>query len=129
MARPSLLGHSDGRIDFASEADAAAYIAAVLPGLVRVGSLGAFLWCFADYHPSLWGRPPCDLQPHERFFGLVRPDGSLKPSASVVRDFAKTRPVVQPPEQVVDLQVSAAEYYRDPGAFLPGLFARFCQDR
>jgi endo-1,4-beta-mannosidase len=76
-----LWGGRRRRAHFASESDAAAYFAAVLARLVRVGSLGAFAWCFSDYDPSLWNEPPCDLQVHERFFGLLRPDGSLKPNA------------------------------------------------
>ncbi len=119
-------GGRTGRMHFASEDDAAAYVASVLSGLVQVGSLGAFLWCFADYHPSLWDRPPCDLQVHERFFGLVRPDGTLKPAASVVRDFARTAPVVQPPARTVAIPVSPARYYQDPAALLIDLYARFC---
>jgi endo-1,4-beta-mannosidase len=113
------------RVHFASEEDAAAYVAAVLPQLVRVGSLGAFVWCFSDYHPDLWGQPPCDYQVHERFFGLVRPDGSLKPAAYAVRDFADTHPIVQVPERTVDLSTSAAEYYRDPISQMRQLYDRF----
>ena len=65
----------------ASEEQLAAYVAAVLPRLVEAGATGAMLWCFADYAEALWDRPPCDEAQHERFFGLVRPDGSLKPHA------------------------------------------------
>ena len=75
----------------ASEDDFAAYMAAVLPKLVEVGATGAMTWCFADYVPELWDRPPCDEFKHERFFGLVRPDGSLKPHAKAIRDFAERR--------------------------------------
>ncbi len=122
-------GGRTGRMHFASEEDAAAYVARVLPALVEVGSLGAFLWCFADYHPSLWDRPPCDLQVHERFFGLVRPDGSLKPAAQVVRDFARTQPVVQTSAHPIHLPVDARAYYRDPAAVLADLYAQFCERR
>lgn len=110
---------------FASEEDAAAYVAGVLSRLVRVGSLGAFVWCFSDYHPSLWDRPPCDYQTYERFFGLLRPDGSLKPTAQVIRDFARTSPTVQPPERTVEAPISAAEYYADPLNQMAQLYERF----
>ena len=65
----------------AGEEAFAEYVGSVLPRLVDVGASGAFMWCFADYHPDLWDRPPCDDggAKHERHFGLVRPDGSLKP--------------------------------------------------
>ncbi len=113
------------QIHFASEDDAAQYLESVLPGLVRVGSLGAFLWCFADYAPELWDQPPCDLQVHERFFGLVRPDGSLKPGADVVRRFAQGAPTVRPPGRVVDLGVSEDDYYADPEPHLRQLYETF----
>lgn len=113
------------RAYFASEDDAAAYVRAVLPRLVRVGSLGAFVWCFADYHPSLWTRPPCDYQVHERFFGLVRPDGSLKPAAAAVREFAATGPVVQNPERTVSLTGGEADHYRRPFDAMAELYEAF----
>ena len=71
---------------------------------------------FADYAEDIWDRPPCDPggAKHERHFGLVRPDGSLKPHADAVRRFAATNPQVQAPTKMVDLDVSPDEYYRDP---------------
>jgi hypothetical protein len=69
----------------ASEEDYAAYLEASLPKLVQVGALGALVWCFADYIPELWNLPPCKESRHERFFGLVRPDGLLKPHAQVLK--------------------------------------------
>lgn len=113
------------RAYFASEDDAAAYHAAVLPRLVRVGSLGAFVWCYSDYNPSLWAQPPCDYQIHERHFGLFRGDGTPKPSAKVISDFARTEPKVIAPERVVSLPVSADDYYADPARYLTDLYARF----
>lgn len=110
----------------ASEADLAAYLAAVLPRLVEVGAIGAMVWCFADYAPELWDRPPCGEFRHERFFGLVRPDSSLKPHARVLRDFAATNPTVQPePSRGVKLPVSADAYYRDPKQHLVSLYQQF----
>jgi endo-1,4-beta-mannosidase len=98
----------------ASEDDLAAYLAAVLPKLVEVGATGALVWCFADYAPELWGKPPCDEARHERFFGLVRPDGSVKPHAQVLKDFAATRPMVQPAQRRVTLDIAPDEYYHSP---------------
>lgn len=80
----------------AGEEEFAAYLAAVLPRLVEVGATGALIWCFADYIPELWHRPPCSDSWHERYFGLVRPDGTLKAHAKVLKDFAATHPVVGP---------------------------------
>jgi len=73
------------------------------------------LWCYADYIPALWNKPPCDEARHERFFGLVRPDGSLKPHAEVIRRFAQTKPMINPnPARRVNLDISPAEYYANP---------------
>ncbi|HLF42486.1 MAG TPA: glycoside hydrolase family 2 TIM barrel-domain containing protein [Acidimicrobiia bacterium] len=100
----------------AGEAVFADYVGEVLPRLVEVGSTGAFLWCFADYAEHLWDRPPCDPDGarHERHFGLVRPDGSLKPHAEVIRRFAETRPTVQEAAKTVTLDVTPDQYYQDP---------------
>ncbi|HPR87542.1 MAG TPA: beta-galactosidase [bacterium] len=109
----------------ASEEDLAAYIEAVLPKLVEVGALGAMIWCYADYIPGLYVRPPCDQAWHERFFGLVRPDGSLKPHAEVIKRFAATRPAVQPARRRVALDLSPEEYYRDPRRHAIRLYRAF----
>lgn len=113
----------------ASEEALADYIGAVLPKLVEVGATGAMMWCFADYVEDLWDKPPCKESKHERFFGLVRPDGSLKPHAEVLRKFAKTRPVVDPnPPRRVQLDISADEYYQNPSSHLEALYAKYLAD-
>jgi endo-1,4-beta-mannosidase len=109
---------------FASEDDAAAYYAAVLERLHAGGALGAFAWCFGDYAPVLWDRPPCDLQQHERFFGLYRADGTLKPMGEIVRRFAATSPVVRPLEPF-ELGMSEDAFYADPASHLPQLYGRY----
>jgi endo-1,4-beta-mannosidase len=105
----------------------AEYVAAVLPKLVEVGSPGAMLWCFADYAEELWDRPPCDPSGarHERHFGLIRPDGTLKPHAEVLRRFAATRPTVQPASRTITLDVSPDEYYADPAGHARRLYGEF----
>ena len=103
----------------------AEHLADVLPRLVDVGSTGALLWCFADYHEDLWSRPPCDTKPHERHFGLVRPDGSLKPHAQVLRDFAATQPVVRAPSERARFGIDGDAFYADVEAALPDLYAAF----
>lgn len=109
----------------ASEEELADYVGQVLPKLQRVGATGAILWCFADYAEALWDRPPCDQARHERFFGLVRPDGSLKPHADVVRDFAHASPLVVAATHTVDLGVSADEFYAAPRQHLVRLYDEF----
>jgi endo-1,4-beta-mannosidase len=49
---------------------------------------GAFIWCFSDF--SLENEPPYEWRPLELRYGLVRYDGSLKPSAEVVKRFSET---------------------------------------
>lgn len=98
----------------ASEVDFATYIEAVLPKLVEVGATGALLWCYADYAPELWDKPPCLESWHERFFGLVRPDGTLKPHAEVIKRFAESLPTVQPAHKTVTLDITPDEFYQDP---------------
>ncbi len=109
----------------ASEEDLAAYLEAVLPKLVEVGALGALVWCFADYAPELWDKPPYSESQHERFFGLVRPDGSLKPQGQVLKAFAATQPMVKPAARSLSLAISPDEYYREPGKYLPQLYRQF----
>src|SRR5262249_30813442 len=99
----------------ASEDDLAAYLKEVLPKLVAVGATGAFMWCYADYIEELWDRPPCSESKHERFFGLVRPNGTLKPHAQVIKDFAATNPtVLDTPTRKVELDITPDEFYKSP---------------
>ncbi len=111
----------------AGEEAFAGYVADVMPRLVEVGSTGAFMWCFADYATELWDRPPCDEggAMHERHFGLVRPDGTLKPHAESIRAFATTNPTIRPATRTVTLDVTPDEYYLDPATHARGLYQRF----
>jgi hypothetical protein len=73
----------------------------------------------------LWGLPPCDEARHERFFGLVRPDGSLKPHARVIKEFAASHPKVKPIPDYAKLAVDPDEYYADPGRRLVDLYNQY----
>ncbi|GAB4518089.1 MAG: hypothetical protein OHK0046_25420 [Anaerolineae bacterium] len=123
------VAYGEPRTQFmASEEALAEYIAAVLPKLVDVGATGSLLWCFADYVEALWDVPPCKESKHERFFGFVRPDGSLKPHAQVIKDFAATKPMVNPtPAHVVDLDITPEEYYSDPPGHLTRLYQAYLE--
>lgn len=81
----------------ASEDELANYYAEVLPRLVEVGVTGALAWCFADYAPELWDKPPCAESRHERFFGLVRSDGTLKPQPHTERLYQRYLSQAEPP--------------------------------
>lgn len=89
------------------------YVENAVKNLIEIGALGAMMWCFADYHPSLWNLPPCQQSIHERFFGLVRSDGSLKPHAEWLRDFTKESHFVQKPLDF-ELPLTADEFYQNP---------------
>ena len=56
------------------------YYRQALSLLHSAGMRGAFGWCFADYHPTLYDKPPLQENRHERYFGLTRWDGSVKPA-------------------------------------------------
>ncbi|MEO1286928.1 MAG: cellulase family glycosylhydrolase [Chloroflexota bacterium] len=113
----------------AGEQDFADYIEATLFKLQEVGSTGSVFWCFADYSEDLWDKPPCDPHgaKHERHFGVVRPDGSLKPHAEVIRKFAETKPTVQAAKRTVTLDVSPEEYYQDPSGHAQRLYKDYLE--
>jgi hypothetical protein len=69
--------------------------------------------------------PPCQNAVHERFFGLVRPDGSLKPHAKVIQEFAKTKPQVKPIPEYARLTVDPDEYYKQPLTHIVELYEQY----
>ncbi len=111
----------------ASEEDLAEFLRLTLPKLQDSGATGAMLWSYADYSPELWNRPPCDNQQHERFFGLVRPDGSLKPHAKVIQEFAKTNPQVKPIPDYAKIVIDADEFYKEPLGYLVDLYQAYLE--
>lgn len=109
----------------ASEEDFAEFLSLTIPKLQDSGATGAMLWCYADYVEELWDLPPCRNSSHERFFGLVRPDGSLKPHAKVIQEFAKTRPQVRPIPDYAKLTVDRDEYYKRPLTHIVELYEQY----
>jgi endo-1,4-beta-mannosidase len=109
----------------ASEEDFAEFLRLTIPKLQDSGATGAMLWCYADYIPQLWDLPPCQNSQHERFFGLVRPDGSLKPHAKVIQEFAKTKPQVKPIPDYAKITVNADEFYKEPLGHLVDLYQNY----
>jgi endo-1,4-beta-mannosidase len=109
----------------ASEQDFAEFIRLTLPKLQDSGATGALLWCFADYVPALWNLPPCENSVHERFFGLVRPDGSLKPHARVIQDFASTQPQIKPMPDYAKLNVDPQKFYAETPGNLKALYEEY----
>lgn len=112
----------------ASEEDFAEFLRLTIPKLQHSGATGAMLWCYADYVPELWDMPPCQNSQHERFFGLVRPDGSLKPHAKVIQEFAKTNPQVLPIPDYAKLTVDADKFYKEPLPHLVDLYQKYLTD-
>jgi hypothetical protein len=97
----------------------------VLEGVLRMGALGGFCWNFSDFHPSLWNRPPLQQSPATRFSGLLRLDGSFKPTAHVVRDFMTwDHPLLSPPFEV---KLEAERYQEDPRGGLLHIFDQFLE--
>ena len=114
------------RLQFmASEEDFAEFLSLTLPKLEETGATGAVLWCFADYIEELWDRPPWQNVLHERFFGLVRPDGSLKPHAKVIQEFAATKPQVKPIPEYARFKINADEFYENPTPFLLDFYTQY----
>lgn len=111
----------------AGEEPFADYVRQVLPKLVEAGATGSLLWCFADYAEDLWDRPPCDPQGaiHERHFGLVRPDGTPKPHAEAIRQFAGEDPRITAAVTTVDLDIAHGAYYEDPQGHARRLYDRY----
>ena len=111
----------------ASEEDFAEFLGLTISKLQDSGATGAMVWCYADYIPQLWDLPPCNNSQHERFFGLVRPDGSLKPHAKVIQEFAATRPQVRPIPGYAKFEVDPDEFYKNPLPFLLDFYRQYLQ--
>jgi endo-1,4-beta-mannosidase len=103
---------------------AAAYTEHALAALRLAGCAGAMLWCFSDYDPALWGRPPFDLAVHERSFGLWRADGSPKPAVAAVEALAGA-PRVESSGECAWIDLDPTDFFRDPGRQLPRLYGRY----
>lgn len=90
-------------------------------------SLGALAWCFADYHPHLWDRPPLDRRIHERYFGLFRSDHSPKPALEAF----KTQRLYEPAPEKVEKRhpwlqdYDREEFYSDPIGNLSAMYEQY----
>ena len=112
----------------AGEEDFAEFLSLTIPKLQDSGATGAMLWCYADYVPELWNLPPCQNYQHERWFGLVRPNGTLKPHARVIQEFAKTNPQVKPIPEYAKITISPEVYYQNPTRHLVDLYQKYLND-
>jgi len=111
---------------FADDEAGGKYYADVLLKLAQCGALGAFAWMFSDYDPSLWEKPPFDTHVHERFFGLTRHDGTVKPSGKAMQAFAERIAAGDQPERTVaPLKLNVDDWYLDPAGHFDQLFRKW----
>jgi endo-1,4-beta-mannosidase len=123
---PSSVSSAAGDFACLSEDEMADYARGVLERLHARGALGAFWWCWADYARELADKPPFDRAAHELTFGLIRADGTEKPVARVLADFAREgRQVVARPAPLVD----EAEYYAGLPDSLVRAYAAYVRER
>jgi endo-1,4-beta-mannosidase len=118
-------GEPRGSALLIEETAAAAYTAMALAGLRRAGCVGAMLWCYSDYAPALWERPPLDLAVHERSFGLWRADGSPKPAVAAVAAFVRADQCDTSTDDESWIDIDREEFYLDPSVQLPRLYGRY----
>ncbi|HUF65918.1 MAG TPA: hypothetical protein VMM17_08070 [Gemmatimonadaceae bacterium] len=111
----------------ASEEEAASYFEEVLHRLAATGAAGAYAWCYGDYSPELFHRPPLATAVRERSFGLLRADGSEKPAADVFRRFRAARDAgrIPNPEIPRAVDASADRYYEDPSGNFERLYRQW----
>lgn len=107
-----------------TEDEMAVYAYGVLDRLQRRGAIGALWWCWADYAPALAELPPFDCAPHEMHFGIVRADGTFKPVAQRLQDFAREARNVTPlPPPIVD----EAQFYKSLPAGMANTYQEYCR--
>jgi endo-1,4-beta-mannosidase len=111
----------------AEEDTADIYTVEALDALYEAGTTGAMLWCFADYAPAIWDRPPLVHAPHERFFGLWRADGSPKPAVRHLGRYVgvQRRTILS---DAAWTDVPRERFYDDPAANLRRMYARYVRE-
>ena len=116
-------GALESRQFFADDASGGRYYRDVLEKLARCGALGAGAWDFSDYDPCVWQKPPFDSHEHERFFGLTRYDGTVKPSGEAMRACAERAAAGDlPPRTVGPLALDPNVWYLDAAGNFDRLF-------
>ena len=117
----TILDGRRGRCYLANEREAESYFDTSLRGLYESGALGAMLWCYSDYDPTIFNQPPFDKAVHERSFGLFRADGNPKPYKDIIKKYqgleVKQIPVVKEIENPV--------YYQEPFKQLKEEYRKF----
>ena len=93
-----------------TEDENATWCTNVLERLHADGRLGAYWWCWSDYPDYIGAEPPFDRAPHQRSYGIIRTDGTEKPVAAALSDFARQRRDVIAANDMP--MISSAYYYR-----------------
>lgn len=76
-------------VTLVDEQEAAAFVKVVVPAARVAGAIGALIWCFADYDPSLYDDFTFTAFPHERYFGIFDAHGRLKATGAALGDLAE----------------------------------------
>jgi endo-1,4-beta-mannosidase len=106
------------------EAQAANYIGATLDALRDSGTIGALIWCYADYAAHIHGQPPLDHAAHERTFGLWRADETPKPAVAEI-GARRGRPCSTSTGTRPWLDITVDEFTSNRRHHLPRLYQRF----
>jgi endo-1,4-beta-mannosidase len=110
--------------ELVEEQAAADYTERALSALREAGCTGAMLWCYTDYVPAIWVKPPLDAAAHERSFGLWRADGSPKPSVAVVEASAGVERT-EGPDSSEWIDIETDEFWANPAINLAYLYGRY----
>ena len=81
-------GGREQTVSLVDEHEAARYVRDVLPVARDAGAIGALIWCYSDYDPSMYDEIPFATLVHERYFGIFDASGRLKATGEALRDFA-----------------------------------------
>ncbi len=118
------LAHHKGPAVLVEEQAAADYTRRALAALRQAGCTGAMLWCYTDYVPAIWAKPPLDFATHERSFGLWRADGSPKPSVAVVKAFTG-RDRTDSPDSRKWIDIEPDDFWESSADNLARLYGRY----
>ncbi len=110
------------------ETTAAAYMGRALTAIHGAACSGAMMWCYTDYDPGVWAKPPFDEAVHERSFGLWRADGSPKPALAAIQAFVGTARIESTDDHAW-LDIHPDEFYAQPMLHLSRLYRRYRQCR
>ncbi len=112
-----------------TEDKAAFYYNKVLQGLSEAIMIGGMAWCYADYAPSLWEKPPLDNCFHERHFGMFRHDGTAKPAVEIFRQYKNS--LINYKNDLIHISYpwlierDRDKFYHHPGNNLPRLYQKY----